>query len=314
MQKATIIIPFLNEEDEPLKTINNIYETANSNDFEILLIHDNYSQPTFKLPSYKNFKLIRNPCRMGVSGSRDIGVMYATYPNIILLDAHMRFYNNYWLNILVDQLQKTPLAIVTPVSKDVKDDRIDFESNSGRGCKILMDNQVTSTNDIDNTILTAKWDVELMYNEQPEIQCVMGGCYAITKQQYEHLDGFRGLYRIGSSEVYLSLKNWLFGGSCINLPYLHVGHKYKKISNVNYECMGWYKIYNRMVAVYTLFPDKLVEPAIDRMRSINCPKEMQTLLKTNFFSIMSQRKHYQALIKRDIDWFCEYFKINRFWK
>ena len=39
-KRLTVIMPFLNEGDEPLRTIQSIYETANPDDLEIIAIQD----------------------------------------------------------------------------------------------------------------------------------------------------------------------------------------------------------------------------------------------------------------------------------
>ena len=40
MKKLTIVMPFLNEENEPLETIKSIYETAPRELFKIIVIDD----------------------------------------------------------------------------------------------------------------------------------------------------------------------------------------------------------------------------------------------------------------------------------
>jgi len=308
--KTTIVIPFLNEGDEPLKTVNNIYETArNHKSFEILLVNDDYTNPSFSIPRYSNIRYIRVPHRLGVPGCRNLGVLVSDSENIILLDAHMRFYDNYWLDILADNIDKYPQSIITPVSKSVKDDKIDPDSNSGRGCKILLKN-CEYTNSLTNSILSTKWDTDLFFNDEMDIGCVMGGCYAIKKSYYEFLDGFNGLYRWGASEPFISLKSWMFGGSCKNIPHLVVGHKYKKAEDVKYELHEWYKTYNKLLIIYTLFPDNLVEVASKELLSLNNSKEVLSLFKKNFLNVMVKRKYYQSFIKKDLHWYADKFNID----
>ncbi len=308
--KTTIIIPFLNEGDEPLKTINNIYDTTSDhNSFEIFLINDEYKHPPFVIPKYSNLKFIKNPQRLGVSGCRNLGVLMSGSENIILLDAHMRFYNNYWMEILIDNLNKYPRSIITPVNKSVKDDKIDFESNSGRGCKILLKNS-DYTRSLDNSILSTKWDIDLFFNDEMDIACIMGGCYALKRNYYKFLDGFNDLHIWGASEQFISLKSWMFGGSCKNIPHLIVGHKYKKSNEIKYELHEWYRTYNKLFIIYTLFPENLVEKAVKELLSLNKEPEVLEHMKDTFLNIIAKRKYYQAFIKNDLYWYADKFKFD----
>lgn len=93
----TVIIPFLNEGYEVEATIRSLKEHT-SIPFEIILIDDastdnvDYAQIAEKY----HCSLHRHLYRAGVANSRDEGVLLAKTKYVLLLDAHMRVYQQDW--------------------------------------------------------------------------------------------------------------------------------------------------------------------------------------------------------------------------
>lgn len=110
----TVIIPFLNEGKEVEATIRSLKEHTQI-PFEIILIND-ASTDGF---DYKSVAMRYNCIfrehhqREGVAKSRDEGVLMAKTPYILLLDAHMRIYQNDWQERIIEHL--------THVEKDEHD-------------------------------------------------------------------------------------------------------------------------------------------------------------------------------------------------
>ena len=105
-KKLTIIIPFLNEGKEVYNTVKSIRDHSNMNEVAIILINDasndkfNYEE----IANEFNTEYYTNPSRLGVAASRDLGVKLCKTPYFLLLDAHMRFYNNKWVDRIVSEL------------------------------------------------------------------------------------------------------------------------------------------------------------------------------------------------------------------
>jgi glycosyltransferase involved in cell wall biosynthesis len=108
----TVIIPFLNEGKEVFNTVKNIRESS-SYDFDIILINNessdgfDYKQIAIEF----NTQYIEHKERQGVAFSRDEGVDLCSSEYFLLLDAHMRVFQNDWLAILVDELEKDSRAL-----------------------------------------------------------------------------------------------------------------------------------------------------------------------------------------------------------
>jgi len=320
MKKITIVIPFLNEGDEPLKTTINLNESANTELFDIILIQDSPGKLPFTVPpEYKNVKVVINEERQGVCGARMTGVALAETPYILLTDAHMRFDKNDWLEKTIAELEANPKTLFCCVTKGVTNDVLDHKTGGGYGCYILMKNtQVEGTNaSFDNIMLSPKWLSDNKALQRYEIPCVMGAYYAMSKEWFNYIGGLRGLYMWGGDEPCLSMKTWMMGGQVVLLKDIVVGHKYRdQVSPLPYQLYNWYKLYNALYIAAVLFPDDLVDAAADHLRLIPFKGDVDAAMrhfKKHMQEIKKDREEFQPKIVRDINWFCEYFKLEKFW-
>lgn len=318
-KKVTIVVPFLNEGDEPLKTTVSLNESANPDLFDIVLVQDSPDPLPFIVPKeFTNVKVLINGKRYGVAGSRMNGAKLAETPYIVLTDAHMRFDKNNWLETTIEALDANPRTLFAGLTRGVKDEKVDHNSGGGFGCRLLMKNeQAAGVNaSFDNILLSPKW-----LPEKPEIRyeipCVMGAYYAMSKAWFDYIGQERGLHMWGGDEACMSLKTWLMGGKVIQMKDVVIGHKYRdQVSTLPYMLYNWYKFYNNLYLVYTLFPANLLERAITHMKELPYPGDVKIAMKyakDHADSILKDREEFQSKMVHDIDWFCEYFKLEKFW-
>lgn len=321
MKQLTIIIPFLNEGDEPLKTIISLNQNGNVDLFDVVLVHDSADPIPFTIPSeYKNVKIHINGKHCGVSESRMNGVTLSETPYILLTDAHMRFEQNGWLETTIKALEENPKTLFCCDTRGVENEKIAFHRGGGYGCRLLMKNEFNNKTvnvSFDNLILSPKWLPENKLLQRYEIPCVMGAYYAMSRSWFDYIGQLGGLYMWGSEESCLSLKTWLMGGKCILLKDVKVGHKYRdQVSPLPYKLYNWYKLYNLMYLVHVLFPDDLLDSAIKQLKLIPYLNEVNKaceLIELRFSAIIKDRKEFQSKFKHDIRWLCDYFKIPTFW-
>lgn len=318
MKPVTIVIPFLNEGDEPVHTIESVYNTVDSDLFNIVLAHDDPSDPPFEIPHKDNVILVKNPKRLGVGPTRNLGINASTGKYVLIIDAHMRFQDN-WFNRLLEEVSKASNIVVSSLSKSVHDGVIDNKSTNGYGCNLLMKNDFSKDIKLDNTILTPKWrrqekDKGACYN----VPCIMGACYMASKEWLEHIKKFDGLQYWGSSEPFICLKTYLAGGECKVVTDAVSGHIYRSgAAKLPYVLYNWQKMYNKMVMIYTLFPDHLVRPAIEEIEKVKMVGDYnaaEKFVKENFAQLMNDRAYYKQIFCHDLDWYCNHFGIDRFWK
>ncbi len=241
MTMLTIIIPFLNEGIEVYNTVKSIRDTADI-DLNIILIND-ASTDGFDYKSVAiefNAQYIVHSERRGVASSRDEGVNLCITDYFLLLDAHMRFYQNDWAFILIRELDKDNRALYCCQTLYL---RVDEDGNL-----LVRDNRNTIYgaylySDI-NTLYTVKWN---RYDPNPnepivDIACVLGASYATNKKYWKYLNGLKGLRSYGRDEELISLKVWLEGGRCRLLKEVAIGHIYR--TSMPYEYLSIDMIYN----------------------------------------------------------------------
>ncbi len=198
----SIIIPFLNEGKEVENTIISIMAYTNRS-VEIILIND-ASDDDFNyqvIAEKYNVKYIINKERIGVAASRDKGVLLCNSPYFLLLDAHMRFYDFRWVDLITDQLKKDDRVVLCCQTKvlSVNNGLVQEDSNLDRtyyGAYIDFNNI--------NNLLGAKWTNfeypnQITRNIVP-IACVLGAGYACSKRYWLYLKGLNGLIYYGSDE------------------------------------------------------------------------------------------------------------------
>lgn len=106
MAKITVIIVFLNEGAEVENTLLSIRGHSQESDVDILLINDastdNYDYKS--IARRYNAQYYVHTQRIGAASSRNEGVNLCKTNYFILLDAHMRIFQNDWVAILTNAL------------------------------------------------------------------------------------------------------------------------------------------------------------------------------------------------------------------
>lgn len=313
MKKISIIIPFLNEGDEPLNTIKNIYQTADSSKFEIILLDDNSTDDVD--PSvYEKFKevtYIRNSARLGVDGCRQYGGEIANGEFIFILDAHMRFFNDGWIDKLIDVLESEKQSVVCMKSYVIDNDKKDeWDINK------LPDNDphhsganILTLLDLDGgkIILDPRWRTVDKENEKEiqEIHCVMGACYGMSKQWFKHIRGFEGLKQWGTSEEFISLKSWLAGGKVLLMNNTGVGHIYRASRPAKFNIDTDWVLYNKLWMVYTLFPDDIIYKFFNFIMSDERYNISFKYLNENILEAKEAQRYYRDIFTKDISFLSE---------
>lgn len=299
-EKLTIIIPFLNEGIEVRNTLSSLVAHCSQN-INIILINDasddNYD---YNLVAQEfNTLYIHNKKRLGVAASRDLGVDLCQTPYFLFLDAHMRFYNNAWSNIIIKELQQNDRALLCCQTKVLRKENENTKEED-------MENLAFGANlhiNEDDKILQAEWKYEEYYPEKEieAIPCILGAAYAASKRYWKYLKGLKGLQQYGSDEVYISLKTWLEGGQCLLLKNIVIGHIYRKAPPYTLDTV--YTVYNKLWIAELL----LTEPTKDRTLILlqnqykDLYHEAYLLLKTNQKEIKKLKKYYQKIFTKSFD-------------
>ena len=290
--KLTVVIPFYNEGIEVVNTIKSIRQTA-MDTIDIIVINDHSDDGIDYESMLKEYDVcyIQNPYRMGPAVSKEKGVQCCVTPYFILLDAHMRFYQNDWAQLIINELKKNDAQILCCQTRTLrkKGNIVTEEKTSPTygafvylGSKNHMPNSVWNPNP---NILALKTDNAL---------CVLGASYASSKTYWNRIGGYHGLIGYGCEEVLISLKAWLEGGKCKLLSSVSIGHIYKESSSTAMVCPCY--IYNYLFISHLLFPTSLMckSEAVIRSLSPNIYLDVVALLR-----ITKQRRlRYKNILRR----------------
>ena len=224
-KKLSVLIPFANEGEEVVNTINSIKKHVGNN-VDIIVCNDmstdgfDYSGT---LSTYQDVYYFYNPKRKGVAGSRDYCVSLCKTPYFILLDAHMRFYSNHWVKRLVEILENDDRCILCcqtlPLKKEGENVLVREDFKKCYGALLPFKN-------IDLTGIEWRYEENLKDLIEP-IPAILGAGYAASKRYWNYINGLEGLRTYGTDEQFLSLKVWTEGGQCLLVKDITIGHIYR---------------------------------------------------------------------------------------
>ncbi len=252
--KLTVIIPFLNEKEEVAKTVRSIREHVGM-EVDILVINDQSNDGYDYRGSLRPYDVtyVYNIERKGVAASRDYGVSLCRTPYFLLLDAHMRFYDDGWhrrIARLLDEDDRCLLCCQTRFlgKKDgevylMEDCPVTYGACLQFNKKGYMPGITWNCREHD-----PQADIE-------PIEAVLGAGYAASKRYWQRIRGLEGLMYYGSDEAFLSLKVWGEGGRCLLLKDTVIGHIYRDRSPYKRFCEE--EVYNYLFIADVLFPASL---------------------------------------------------------
>jgi glycosyltransferase involved in cell wall biosynthesis len=301
----TAIIPFLNERYEVENTVRSILEHS-ANNVEIMLINDASDDGfDYKFIAEKYHVIyIENKERMGVAASRDLGVELCQTPYFLLLDAHMRFYNDLWVKRIIGELeadQRTLLCCQSQVLRlenGVLIERKNYRLSYG-ACIGLHGG---------HTLIEPDWVMQepegTSHLQTIPIVCVLGAGYACSKKYWQYLKGLEGLKYYGTDESYISIKVWLEGGSCKLLKDVAIGHIYRT-NKIPYKTDMCFRLYNRLLIIELFIPEKYKKEIMARLRVFfyDVLPESLLILYENREKINKLKDYYQQIFTRDFSFF-----------
>lgn len=177
---VTVIIPFLNEGGEVWQTIASLSANTKQH-INIIVINDasNDGYDYSLIEKMENVLYICNKRRLGVAACRDMGIDLCETDYFLLLDAHMRFYDDKWYELVVSQLKSNnrqllcfeSLPLINNSGKISK-----AESAIGYGAYINPDSE-------SDHFLEVDW-ISSLEDNKTIIPCILGAAYACSKSYW----------------------------------------------------------------------------------------------------------------------------------
>lgn len=308
--QLTIILPFKNEGYEVERTVYSILATTKKR-VSILLVNDTSDDGYNYKWIAQTYKCIyhENKVNLGVAGSRDKAIFdLVQTPFFMILDAHMRFYDLYWDDIMIPIIQKYPNDILCSSTIEMTKDKTFYYNEDGydkiRGTigAYLNDRPYWSCGWQNKDF----WDnIHLMV----EIPVVLGACYMSSVEHWKKIGGLKFLKKYGLDEQLMSIKNYMYGSKNIYITNFYTGHFYKvnegqnKLGPVNNEIT-----YNNLMMTYLFTPEN-IDNHIQKVKNEqgeNADKIIQ-MFKDDSVAIDEYRAKLKAECKRTFD---DFMKFN----
>ena len=249
----TLIIPFLNEGEEVGRTVRSFLDHGGKGRVEVMVINDcSYDSYPYldALSQNGGVTYILNSERLGVAASRDKGVSLCTTPYFLLLDAHMRAYDDLWVTEIPRLLSQNDRRILCCQNKPLKVEDAKVVSDPSSfptfGARLSFGRK--------GLIPGIKWINEEHHpdSDTETIPAVLGAGYAAGVSYWKRIGGLRGLVQYGCDEQMLSLKTWLEGGECVLLKRVVLGHIYR--DNMPYAFAPYCMVHNSLLISELLLP------------------------------------------------------------
>ena len=290
MSKLSVIIPTLNEGELLAATIKSIRETSGSF-VPIIVVDDNSDDYSAKVAAQKyDARYFRNETRLGVAGSRDKGVNLSDTEFNLIIDAHMKFYNDDWENKMINAIERYPRSLFCTKCEILGDRR--KGSNACKGAHIIFRKG--------RHLLSPKWNRKKLEKEIEEIPCVLGASYLVSSEYYKRLKGLNGLKTYGMDETFLSLKVLLEGGMCRLLNSVSIAHKFRETPP--FELIAEDFVYNKGYIIKVLFPENMLDSYLKSLAYFkkSYPKAMDGL-KAKETEIQEMREYFLGIKSRTFE-------------
>ena len=309
--KLSVLIPFLNEREEVITTVQEVRRTVGYN-VEIVVVNDgsidDYDYEGLLKPYKVNY--FRNDKNLGSAPSRDICVKYCKTPYFLFLDAHMRFYDYNWHLSLIRLLSENDRRFLCAqtICLEKKED----------GSVIKIEGQKVTFGAYmpllkGSNLPDIKWNnIESMPNESMEpIPFMLGAAYAGSVRYWSYLRGMYGLKKYGCEEQFISIKTWLEGGTCVILKNFGVGHIYRKKSPYKHYAIE--ELYNYMYLSSLFFPSALKAKSYATLYSKhnNVYYEILHLFMKEKDSFVDNMRYFRKIFTKDIFMFLDMNKRIR---
>ncbi len=279
----SIIIPSLNEGKNVEATINNIRDTVELDNYEIIVADCGGTD----LSLVKNIKEVSiYKSKLGAPQARNFGAEHAIGDILLFADGHVEFQKGWGQKIL--NSFKNISGIVAPCLTVMGNE-------NARGCGFEWIDQQMEVN----------WLPDLKL-EIHEIPFAGAGCLAIQKKLFFDIGEFdSGLRLFGSEDSELSMRTWLLGYQVVCNPSIRVGHLFRDTRP--YHTSSFNELYNMIRLAISHFSVKRLENFLQY--NSESPLFLEALLEVQKDGVLTRRINLFKKRARSDDWFFDKFKM-----
>lgn len=297
--KLTAVICFANEGDEVEHTVRGIRETC-KDAVDILLINDasDDGRDYETVADQHGCRYFENEARIGPAHSRHKGLTWAKTDHVIFLDAHMRFYQAGWHDVINQTIELNPDALYCTQSRPLKPGGAPSGAPVGLGASIEM--EAPKFEDW----LKAEWNVRPRGDGPTTyVPCVLGGCYAVHREFMLSYGGYRGLHRYGGEEPLISIKSWLSGGSCQIINGVMIGHIYRGGKPAPWKDTARYFHFNKLATARIVMDDTGFQLACDLLAGLPNAQLVRDVYKSREAFVDKARAGFLRVQQKPLEYF-----------
>lgn len=315
--ELSVVIPYHNEGISFInETTQSIRETIDV-PYEIIVVDDGSRD---KPKGVDCDVFLRHKRNKGVGQAFDTGVKKAKAENLFLIGSDVRFIPNQWASRMIAEADMYPKTFTCSTCVGLNTESpegMDLERRRNRsrrnGATILIfHDKKTHPKKPDNfrNILECQWlpVYKGESKESFEVPSILGAAYVVKKAWYEHCDGWWGHRSWGTLEPYISLKSWLFGGSCRTTPDIETGHIFKR--HGTHGTSPHHLIYNKLLTATLLFDEYDAKRLIDFLGSNHQVEMGRSMMNEVKGSVLTKREEYEKKIIYDIRDYVKRFNID----
>lgn len=294
--ELTVIIPFLNEGIEVQHTLESLRRST-ATKYKVILINDG-SDDTYDYHAVaREYKAhyVEHHSRQGVASSRNEGALLCTTDYMLFLDAHMRIYQDGWVERLVSVAKEQPKSILCAATLDLDMQGMLKRKDQGNGAYI--DYQRLKLEWVNNQYLTA------CEEDVIEVPCVLGASYVCSKAYWQHLGGLDGLRTYGLDEQLISIKARLDGGKCLCVRDVQFGHIFRTLETIPYKFNTPDFLYNILLIAELFYTSEMKIELLRTLRLENSSdiiEEALDTLQANVAEVRKLQQHYQSTFGNNI--------------
>lgn len=296
MNRLSVVIPFLNEGEEVENTIKSILCTADC-PVDIVMVND-ASDDSFdykRIADKYSATYIRHAKRLGSGPAKQSGINACRTPYFLVIDAHMRFYDNNWCRSIINAIETDERAVYCCCCK-VWNYSTKSESSQN---KMYYAARIEFLQQEKRNIIEPVWiknDIWGGENLIVDVPCLLGACYASTKYYWNYLKGYEGLQFYGCEEAYISMKAWMEGGRCRLIKYIGIGHLFK--DDFFFTTDRNELFYNKMLIIKTLFPEQYQRKYIRALKAMSYVDYIRAKeqFDSNISQITSLKEYYNNIL------------------
>ena len=337
---VSVCIPVHNEGDLLIEVLANLITTAETEDFEIIIFNDGSTNDVGRFKPLKihtdfpNIKIINSPIQYGVGYALDRCVEHVTGTIIVIMGSDV-FPDFGWLQSVVETVKTHPDTIccsacvgISPKNKDIHREgrtvryggdmlvQMDFNDLP----KKTQENMILHGRDHYTDLFRAKWRWGKESDEPYELPSLLGAFYWCRKDFYQKIHGFdtethqryEGHMQWGHLETLLSLKAYLYGGSCKMFPNIETGHIFGKFDKRHRTRASKpsFSAWNALWIAYTMCDEKLRDYLIGWLDSELALNRAKTYVRQNKENLLKIRERNKNEFVKDVTWYMERFNIK----